>query len=110
MAYYPINVTGNFGTIVGAIGTAVATSDVLVYNDTESAITYTLQSGATVVETVTLNKKSTTIHNNPGAGVITLTSGQTTHKTSAHDGARVHAFISGTVDQPAVPTDNEVED
>ena len=114
MAYYPLNSTGMFDTLVGTVADAVATTDILIYNDSEAAISFDLLIAGAVVGGSSvapnlrprkLDKKSAVIIENPGAGAVTLT-GRTPHNTSVTTGGRIHVLLAGTTDIPLVPTDN----
>ena len=108
MAYYPILNTGALnatqtGTVITTTG---ANSDILVVNDSETAVVVDLTSNNQSQAVLSLDKKSYAIVNNVTAGVLRLVGG-TKHRTSAHTDARVYLAIAGTVDQPDVPTDHD---
>ena len=107
MAYHPITSAGEFGTRVPTTAiTAVSGSDILLFNQSTSTVVFGLTVGTNDVIPVTLNGGEGRIVENSGTGAVTLASGATTHKTNAAEGARVHLFLSGTVDSPDLPTDN----
>ena len=108
MAYYPILSTGALnatqtGTVITTTG---SDSDILVVNDSETAVIVDLTSNNASQAVLTIDKKSYVIVNDVAAGVLRLVGG-TKHRTSAHTDGRVYLAIAGTVDQPEVPTDHD---